>query len=408
MLTQSRHLLRLETKKPFSHSWKNLCCSGQSQIPSFSECPVCVATQPHGQKSFPYKMRRSLEYALHSTAFMFGPIWILLAIYTLFSRMRAAGVPSRTQALVLLALLPALFPPLRNWPRLRSHPLWKLELRRWNVHVVDERMGTPMLRQAAGVATGAIRAVSRRLPSGRMFGGGASGTSAAMLVFEPHGIFPHGPAMGAVYRLGEYLQQFRALGASVVRFIPPVNWLAQTGAGMVPVSRSAIQRHWKAHPRHALGIVPGGIAEMFYSDTPLRTPQGLPLEETLVLKSRKGFVRLALEQGADIIPVYVFGASQTFRLWPKWPWLRELSRAVRMFLGVPVGEMGLPAPLKVPLLYAIGEAIQAGAFSSGVNNTVTDADVQAAHAMFVQRMRDLFQRYKAVYGWPQATSLRII
>jgi 2-acylglycerol O-acyltransferase 2 len=213
--------------------------------------------------------------------------------------------------------------------------------------------------------------------------------------------------MGAVYRLGEYLQQFRSLGASVVRYIPPISWLAQVGAGMVPVSRTAIQRHWRKHPQHALGIVPGGIAEMFYSDTPLRSSNGTPLEETLVLNSRLGFVKLALEHGADIIPVYVFGASQTFRLWPKWVWLRELSRSLQVFLGVPIGEMGLPAPLKVPLLYAIGEAIQAHRFRTGAGGAVSDADVQAAHAAFVQGMQGLFERYKAVYGWPDC-QLRII
>ncbi len=321
--------------------------------------------------------------------------------------MRAAGFSPRVQCIVLLALLPALLPPLRNWPWLRSHSLWKLELRRWNVHVVDERMGTPLLQDAAASNANVITAVSRRLPAGRMFGGGASSTKGAMLAFEPHGVFPHGPAMGAVYRLGEYLQQFRSLGASVVRYIPPISWLAQTGAGMVPVTKPAIRRHWKQHPQHLLGIVPGGIAEMFYSDTPLRDSRGAPLEETLVLNSRLGFVRLALEHGADIIPVYVFGASQTFRLWPKWPWLRELSRSIQVFLGVPLGEMGLPAPLKVPLLYAIGEAIHGGAFRSGPGGTVTDADVRAAHAAFVQRMKNLFERYKAVYGWP-SSRLRII
>lgn len=350
---------------------------------------------------------RSLEYALHSTAFMFGPLWLIIGVCTLLFRLRAAGFSSRTQGIVLLTLLSVLFAPLRNWPRMRSHSLWKLELRRWNVHIVDERMGTPFTQQASGLSADTVQAVSRALPSGRMFGGGASSTRGAILAFEPHGLFPHGPAMGAVYRLGEYLQQFRALGASVVRYLPPVSWLAQTGAGMVPVSRSSIQRHWKRHPQHVLGIVPGGIAEMFYSDTPNRTAAGLPLDETLVLNSRKGFVRLALEQGADIIPVYVFGASQTFRLWPKWLWLRDLSRAIRVFLGVPVGEKGLPAPLKVPLLYAIGEAIQARAFRSGADGAVTEADVRAAHAAFVESMRGLFERYKAVYGWHD-TKLRII
>ena len=52
-------------------------------------------------------------------------------------------------------------------------------------------------------------------------------------------------------------------------------------------------------------MVPGGIAEMFvcsYGDT----------QETLLIKQRKGFVKIALETGAQIVPCYCFGNSQTF------------------------------------------------------------------------------------------------
>lgn len=36
-------------------------------------------------------------------------------------------------------------------------------------------------------------------------------------------------------------------------------------------------------------------------------------KEVLYLKKRMGFVKLALRNGVPLIPVYVFGASDTFR-----------------------------------------------------------------------------------------------
>ena len=47
-----------------------------------------------------------------------------------------------------------------------------------------------------------------------------------------------------------------------------------------------------------LVLYPGGMAELFLS---------CESEEVLYLKQRKGFIKLALQTGVDIIPVYMFG-----------------------------------------------------------------------------------------------------
>lgn len=51
----------------------------------------------------------------------------------------------------------------------------------------------------------------------------------------------------------------------------------------------------------SVGLMVGGIAEMFM----IR-----PDHERIKLKDRKGFVRVALEHGTPILPVYMFGANQ--------------------------------------------------------------------------------------------------
>nr|CEL64860.1 TPA: LOC100127341 protein, related [Neospora caninum Liverpool] len=52
-------------------------------------------------------------------------------------------------------------------------------------------------------------------------------------------------------------------------------------------------------------LVPGGIAEMYAIN---------PSKECLHLNERKGLLKLALETGAEIVPIYCFGNTQTFKL----------------------------------------------------------------------------------------------
>ncbi len=55
-----------------------------------------------------------------------------------------------------------------------------------------------------------------------------------------------------------------------------------------------------------------------------------PLQEphcdVLKLMGRKGFVRVAVEAGADIVPVYHFGNSSLFWFGPKLAALERLGR----------------------------------------------------------------------------------
>lgn len=67
----------------------------------------------------------------------------------------------------------------------------------------------------------------------------------------------------------------------------------------------------------SVGLMVGGIAEMFM----IRRDH-----ERIKLRDRKGFVRIALEHGTDILPVYMFGVNQALDFGP--PWLQRLSRKV--------------------------------------------------------------------------------
>lgn len=58
----------------------------------------------------------------------------------------------------------------------------------------------------------------------------------------------------------------------------------------------------------SVGVIPGGIAEMFEYLGPDSST------EVLKLCGRKGFVNLALKTGSQIVPCYTFGCWDTFQV----------------------------------------------------------------------------------------------
>eukprot|EP00879_Flechtneria_rotunda_P005483 GHRR01005776.1.p1 GENE.GHRR01005776.1~~GHRR01005776.1.p1 ORF type:complete len:250 (+),score=65.05 GHRR01005776.1:1680-2429(+) len=138
----------------------------------------------------------------------------------------------------------------------------------------------------------------------------------------------------------------------------------------------------------SVGLVPGGIAEMFMVEKD---------REVIKLLDRKGFVRIAIEEGADLLPCYHFGNSQLFQWKPK-SW-EKLARRHRVALGFMFGRWGLPfaLPWRIPLMMAVGAPIlvkQTSASDPGFA-----AAVDEAHGKLVAATQQLYDKYKGVFGW---------
>lgn len=88
----------------------------------------------------------------------------------------------------------------------------------------------------------------------------------------------------------------------------------------------------------------------------LLTRQG---EDVLVLSRRKGFIRLALMYGCDVVPIFGVGNSDLFKTY-------ELGSGMRMWLqkrlhiSIPMfhGRYLTPLPYRVPIQVLVGEPLQ--------------------------------------------------
>lgn len=78
----------------------------------------------------------------------------------------------------------------------------------------------------------------------------------------------------------------------------------------------------------------GGMAELFFSSRK---------RERLFLSKRKGFIKLALVEGVDIVPVYLFGNTSVLTV-VKTGLLAKLSRRLQVSLTYFWGKYSLPIP----------------------------------------------------------------
>mmetsp|Transcript_15338 Transcript_15338/g.27923 ORF Transcript_15338/g.27923 Transcript_15338/m.27923 type:complete len:331 (+) Transcript_15338:57-1049(+) len=159
--------------------------------------------------------------------------------------------------------------------------------------------------------------------------------------------------------------------------------------GMIGASKEDIL--WaleQPYPHNVVTMCPGGIAEMFYGIT----------REQIILKKRKGFVKLALQKGACLVPAYGFGTNQQFRrLFEAGGFMAKLSSALKISavpwldrFYIPFG----PIPTTHKIVMALGTPIPV----QKVENP-SPQQVDELHAKFCNGMRELFDKHKADMGW---------
>lgn len=216
-----------------------------------------------------------------------------------------------------------------------------------------------------------------------------------MVAEVPHGIFPFGQAMSLI---GPFSQQvfdkLRTVTVSAAFYFPFVRDLL-IGTDSILADKTSIST--ALSKKQNLMIIPGGIGEMFYSDLG---------DEVALLNNRKSFIKLAIENGAAVIPIYIFGNSGTFHMMPGFKYLETVSRRLQVAIAPFYGRFLLPFfPNLIPLLYIVGKPLRWNKTS-----TPTKEEVNAAHGMFVSSIRSLYEKYRGIYdngGWANK-SLHII
>lgn len=212
-----------------------------------------------------------------------------------------------------------------------------------------------------------------------------------MWVEYPHAIFPMGSLLTGSY-FDSGMQKFVASGKSIrglatsTAFRVPLLRHMWSWGGLVPATKENFARTFDTCGSCA--VLPGGIAEMFL--------EGDGRTERIYLKSRFGFVKVAIEAGAHLVPIYYFGQTSLFRHigCHSGGLLQWLSRRLRVSLVFFHGRFGLPIPYKHPMVAVVGKPLK-------VERTANPSRelVQRYHAQLMDAVKELFDSHKHCVGW---------
>lgn len=178
------------------------------------------------------------------------------------------------------------------------------------------------------------------------------------------------------------------------------------GLGMASVSARSItallsQSNQKNHPSNGDGFTSNAV--MLLVGGAQEAMHARPNNFTLVLKERKGFIKIALKTGASLVPVFSFGELDIYDQVPNPPGskLRYWQEIFKRFTGVaPIVANGRGlfqysfgiVPHRTPLNTVVGAPIKVEKRSSP-----TPAEIDELHTKFCQELNDLFEKHKRKY-----------
>eukprot|EP00743_Colponemidia_sp_Colp-15_P004639 GILK01004999.1.p1 GENE.GILK01004999.1~~GILK01004999.1.p1 ORF type:complete len:357 (+),score=33.95 GILK01004999.1:83-1153(+) len=208
-------------------------------------------------------------------------------------------------------------------------------------------------------------------------------TQKYVVVAPPHGVFPFGNVIAkfAIPRMFGFC--IHGLGASVLFRLPVVRHVV-TGLGMIPADRDSAKLALSRG--ESVGISSGGIAEIF------ETHQD---DQVVVLRDRTGFVRLAMQTGALLVPAYIFGNTELLDcITDSSGYLQRLSRKLRVSVTLFWGRFFLPVPYRKPVVAVMADPIPV----PHLQNPSADL-IAEYHGKFLSSLQELFDTHKASYGW---------
>ncbi|XP_029458009.1 diacylglycerol O-acyltransferase 2 isoform X1 [Rhinatrema bivittatum] len=176
--------------------------------------------------------------------------------------------------------------------------------------------------------------------------------------------------------------------------------------GICPVNRDSIDYILSRNGAgNAVIIVVGGAAESLDCK---------PGKNSVTLKNRKGFVKLALQHGADLVPVYSFGENEVFKqvIFEEDSWGRWVQRKFQKYIGFAPcvfhgcgifspNSWGL-VPYPRPINTVVGEPITVPKIEDP-----TWKEVDVYHSMYVESLVKLFDKYKMKFGIPETEILEV-
>lgn len=206
----------------------------------------------------------------------------------------------------------------------------------------------------------------------------SSGRGGIILAGQPHGVLSYGGICAGAAADSKFDKLVTAAAGAVLA-TPIVKHVVGV-FGLIDAGAKSMKKHLsKGGIEGSCVLYIGGIAELFRcSDT----------QETLILQKRKGFIKLALQVGADIVPMYFFGNTSVLSVLTN-PFLESLSRKYQISLTWFWGLWGLPIPRPHKIIYVRGPPLGLPHIPEP-----TEEDINKWHEKYVKEVQRIFETYK--------------
>ncbi|XP_012869659.1 PREDICTED: 2-acylglycerol O-acyltransferase 2 [Dipodomys ordii] len=228
--------------------------------------------------------------------------------------------------------------------------------------------------------------------------------------FHPHGVL----VAGAFLSLGTDSTGFSSIFPGIRPFLMILNFWFHApfsrdylmSFGLVSSDKSSGTYILKKKGGgNLLAIVIGGAREAL---------DARPGAFKLVLKNRMGFVRLALENGAALVPIFSFGENDLYKQVsnPPGSWLRYVQNKLQkiMYLSLPLFHgrgvfqysLGL-MPFRQPITTIVGKPIEVQQIMNP-----SEEEVSQLHQKYIKELCNLFEAHKLKFNIPADQHLEII
>ncbi|ETP40816.1 hypothetical protein F442_11908 [Phytophthora nicotianae P10297] len=211
----------------------------------------------------------------------------------------------------------------------------------------------------------------------------------ALFAFHPHGVLSCGWSFGGVHHMSFEQADCRWLVAGSLFYFPImrelVNWMDFTSA-----AKGSCKKVLRSGQNVCL--MPGGFEEATLYE------RG---KHRVYIKQRYGFIKLALQYGYKVHPVYTFGEEYAYHIFPYLVKFRlklnEFKMPGVLFFGRP--ECFYLPRTDVDLITVVGKPLILPRIEHPTKKVIREY-----HGKYVTALQELFDRYKGVYAVdPEAT-----
>ncbi|KAM6145271.1 2-acylglycerol O-acyltransferase 2 [Phoenicopterus ruber ruber] len=231
-----------------------------------------------------------------------------------------------------------------------------------------------------------------------------------LMGFHPHGVLAAGAFLNFCTEASGFSTLFPGITPHLMMLslwfrIPFFRDYLMSGGLVSSDKESASYVLQKPEGGNMLAIIVGGAQEAL---------DARPGSYTLLLKNRKGFVRLAIKHGTPLVPIFSFGENDLFEQVrnPKGSWLRQLQHRLQQIMGISLPlfhargvfqySFGL-IPYRRPICTVVGKPIPVER-----KQRPSEEEVDRVHQNYLNELCKLFEEHKAKYNIPEDKHLEFI